>query len=163
MKNIFFVLVITAGFSAAAQERISISDFKPLAGKWMGTLTYLDYTSGKPYTMPCNITVIIDKLNNRQFILDIEYPDEPRANGKDTVVISANDKMIDDEVVVSNEKLNSLTKIISERDGVDGNDTRKAVIRHVYEFGKKSFSKRKEVRFSEEEKWILRNEYKMNR
>ena len=163
MKKIFFVLLITAGLNTAAQEKVSISDFKPLTGKWMGTLTYLDYTSGKPYTMSCNITVIIDEINIRQFVYDVEYPNEPKANGRDTAVINTEGKMIDDERVVSNSNVKEVTKIVTEKSGVDGNDRRKALFRYTYEFSNNSFSKRKEVLFDGEDKWILRNEYKMTR
>jgi hypothetical protein len=158
LNKIFIIAAITV-----SALTVSIKDFKPAFGKWRGTLTYLDYTSGKPYTMPCNITVRKDESNSNQVILAYEYPNEPKANGKDTIIISTDGRMIDDEQVVSKEKGNGLLKIISERNGVDGNDSKKAVIRHVYSIGKKSFSVRKEVRFDGDEKWILRNEYKMSR
>jgi hypothetical protein len=142
---------------------VSVKDFKPAFGKWEGTLTYLDYTSGKPYTMPCNITVSKDESNGSRLILAYEYPNEPKANGNDTIVISTDGRMIEDEQVVSKEKENGLKKIITEKNAVDGNDNRKAIIRHIYSIGKKSYSVRKEVKFDGEEKWILRNEYKMSR
>lgn len=142
---------------------ISVKDFKPALGKWRGSLTYLDYTSGKPYVMPCNITVRKNAANPRQLIFAIEYPDEPRANGNDTLTISTGGKMIDDAAVVSKEKEKGFVTITADKNGTDGNDNRKAVIRHIYTIGKKSFSKRKEVKFDGEDKWILRNEYKMAR
>lgn len=142
---------------------VSVKDFKPAFGKWKGTLTYLDYTSGKPYTMPCNITLSPVNANPQQLVLAYEYPDEPKANGNDTLVISRDGKMIDDEMVVVKEKKAGLLRVITEKSGVDGNENRKALIRHIFETGKKSFSIRKEVKFEGEEKWILRNEYKMAR
>jgi hypothetical protein len=154
--SLFIPVIFLAG-------TVSVKDFKPAFGKWKGTLTYLDYSSGKPYTMPCNISISSDKLNNQRLIIGVEYPDEPKANETDTIIISNDGKMIDGEQVVSNEKTKGLTKIITEKNGVDGNDRRKAVLRHIYLFSKKSFTKRKEVRFEGEENWILRNEYKMTR
>ena len=142
---------------------VSVKDFKPAFGKWKGTLTYLDYTSGKPYTMPCNITVNPVDSNPQQLVIAYEYPDEPKANGNDTLVISGDGKMIDDGTVIVKEKIGGLLKVITEKNGVDGNESRKAQIRLIYEAGKKSFSIRKEVKFEGEEKWILRNEYKMAR
>ena len=56
-----------------------------------------------------------------------------------------------------------IREVITEINGTDGNDNRKAVLRHIYKIGKKMFVSRKEVRFEGEEKFILRNEYKMNR
>ena len=153
-----FILVISNLAST-----VSVKDFKPAFGKWQGTLTYLDYSSGKPYTLPCNINISKDESNTQRVIFAYQYPNEPKANGNDTIVISTDGRMIDDELVVLKEKENGSLKIIAERNGVDGNDNKKAVIRHIYSIGKRSFSKRKEVKFDGEEKWILRNEYKMGR
>jgi len=150
-------------FSVFIAVTVSVKDFKPAYGKWNGTLTYLDYTSGKPYTMPCNITLSPVNENTQQLVLAYEYPDEPKANGNDTLVISRDGKMIDDEMVLVKEKKRSLLRVITQKTGVDGNENRKAVIRHIYTLGKKSFSIRKEVKFEGEEKWILRNEYYMAR
>ena len=142
---------------------VSIKDFKPAFGKWQGTITYLDYTTGKPFTMPCNITISIDKARSHQLIFGFEYPKEPKANGNDTLVINADGTMIDDATVVSKITQNDVLVITAEKNGVDGNDNKKAVIRYVYTIGKKAFSKRKEVKFEGEDTWILRNEFKMNR
>lgn len=142
---------------------VSVKDFKPVFGKWKGTLSYLDYTSNKPYTMPCNISIEKNKLNSQHLILAFEYPNEPKANGRDTVVISTGGKIIDGEMVVSKSKEKGLTKIVTEKNGVDGNDRRKALFRYTYEFSNNSFSKRKEVLFDGEDQWILRHEYKMTR
>ena len=39
-------------------------DFEKLSGTWQGTLTYLDYSSGKPYTMPADVEIKkFDKTN----------------------------------------------------------------------------------------------------
>jgi len=143
---------------------VSIKDFKPAFGKWNGSLTYLDYSSGKPYTMPANITILKNESNDRQLILAFEYPDEPKANGNDTLVISSDGLQIDGAAVISKKKNSKGNlEIITEKDGVDGNDSRKAKLRHTYIIGKKKFSDRKEVRFVGEEKFILRNEYLMSR
>lgn len=142
---------------------VSVKDFKPAFGKWEGTLTYLDYTSGNPYTMPCNISLSPVNSNLQQLVIVYEYPDEPKANGSDTLVISVNGKMIDDEMVLVKEKKRSLLRVITQKTGVDGNENRKAVIRHIYTLGKKSFSIRKEVKFEGGDKWIVRHEYKMAR
>jgi len=163
MKAATIVIVLLLSVCLSAQNKISIADFKMSEGKWKGTLTYLDYTSGKPYTMPCNITVSPVNSNPQQLVIAYEYPDEPKANGNDTLVISRDGKMIDDGTVIVKEKIGGLLKVITEKNGVDGNESRKAQIRLIYEAGKKSFSIRKEVKFEGEEKWILRNEYKMAR
>jgi len=47
--------------------------------------------------------------------------------------------------------------------GADGNENRKAVLKHIYYIDKNSFSIRKEVKFDGEPNFLLRNEYKMSR
>jgi len=150
-------------FTTAFVTTVSIKDFKPALGKWKGTITYLDYTSGKPFTMPCNITITNDKTNSRQLILAFEYPDEPKANGNDTLRISADRTMIDDEKVIAKENKDGVLQIVTETNGVDGNDNKKALIRHIYTISKKTFIQRKEVKFEGEDKFIMRNEFKMSR
>jgi hypothetical protein len=71
--------------------------------------------------------------------------------------------LLNDEAVVSRKKSNGVIEIITERTGQDGNENKKALIRHVYSIRKKLIRNRKEVKFEGEEQWILRNEYKMNR
>jgi uncharacterized membrane protein YphA (DoxX/SURF4 family) len=153
---------ITAS-SVFSQPTVSGKDFEMTLGKWTGTLTYLDYTSGKPVTMPCNLTISKYKKNTRRLKLAYEYPNEPKANGKDAIVISADGKMIDDEMVVSIEVVNDTLTITTNKNGVDGNDRKKALLRHIYIIGKNILIKRKEVKFEGEENWILRNEFKMSR
>lgn len=142
---------------------VSVKDFKPAFGKWKGSLTYLDYSSGKPYSMPANITVRKDKADRNNIILFFEYPDEPKANGNDTLRISGEGTMLNGETIILKEKKDDMLQVTTQKDGVDGNDSKPALIRHVYMIGKKTFSSRKEVKFAGEEKWILRNEYKMSR
>jgi hypothetical protein len=160
MNKVFFAAGILLHL---AGPTIKVKDFRPAFGKWKGTLTYLDYSSGKPYTMPANVTVHANPENQWQVILAFEYPNEPGANGNDTLVISSDGILLNGEAVVSRKKSNGVIEIITERTGQDGNENKKALIRHVYSISKKLFSNRKEVRFEGEEKWILRNEYKMSR
>lgn len=142
---------------------VSVNDFKPAFGKWEGTITYLDYTSGKPFTMPCNITLTKDNTNDHQLILALDYPQEKKANGNDTLVISSDGTMIDGATVVSRKKEDDVLIITTDKNGIDGNDDKKAILRHIYTIGRKTFSIRKEVKFDGEDKWIMRNEYKMGR
>ena len=139
-------------------------DFKPSFGKWKGTLTYLDYKSGKPYTMPANITISKDKQDKQRLVFAFEYPDEPKANGNDTLMISRDGSTIDGALVVSKQKdADGNLQIITDKAGFDGNDNRAAILRHIYTIGKKIFINRKEVKFDGEEVFIMRNEFKMSR
>jgi hypothetical protein len=165
MKKLLIALLLLPVFAFTQTiSPVTTKDFKPAFGKWEGSLTYLDYSSGKPYTMPANITVSKTKDNKQQLVLAFEYPDEPKANGNDTLVISDDGLQIDGAAIVSQTKnSDGSLVIITDKEGVDGNDNRSAILRHIYTIGKKIFSNRKEVRFNGEEKFILRNEFKMSR
>ncbi|MFX5622751.1 hypothetical protein ABTE00_21585, partial [Acinetobacter baumannii] len=54
---IYTALQFIIGFSFAQDLRIQKNDTRIFEGKWVGSLTYLDYTSGKPYTMPADLIV----------------------------------------------------------------------------------------------------------
>ena len=163
-KLLACLLLIPALAFIQATNPVSVKDFKPAFGEWKGSLTYMDYSSGKPYTMPANIIINKDKSNDHRLILDFQYPDEPKANEKDTLIISNDGLRIDDAMVISKEKsVGGVLQIITEEPGVDGNDNRKAVLRHIYSISKRTFFSRKEVKFDGQEKFMIRNEYKMSR
>lgn len=146
------------------QPRLTTKDLNKLTGHWSGTLTYLDYTSGKPFTMPVAITIRQDSTNSFQLIRTTEYPKEPQANGVDTIILSADQTMINGFKLISttNDPDGSL-KFVTAEDGIDGNDNKKAVILQIFTVTKTTFVKRKEVRFEGEKEFILRNEYKLSR
>ena len=160
MPKLFFLLTV---FAFAITASVSVKDFKPAYGKWTGTITYLDYTSGKPFSMPANVAIVKNKKDANQLILAFEYPKEPKANGNDTLTISSDGSMIDDTKVVSKVERDGMLQIITEKNGVDGNENKKAVIRYIYSISKRSFIKRKEVKFDGENKFIMRNEFNMSR
>lgn len=165
MRKLLIVLLLLPVFAFTQTIKpVTAKEFKPAFGKWKGSLTYLDYSSGKPFTMAANVTISKDKNNSKQLILALEYPEEPKANGNDTLVISDDGLQINGAAIISKTKSSdgSLV-IITDKDGLDGNDNRSATLRHIYTIGKKIFSNRKEVRFKGEEKFILRNEFKMSR
>lgn len=73
--------------SFAVKNHKIIEDFASLEGSWKGNLTYLDYESGKPYTMLADVEIRrIDHTN--KFLLINTYPKERSANSKDTISIS---------------------------------------------------------------------------
>jgi hypothetical protein len=146
-------------FFSSAQTTISNEDFKPLIGGWSGTLTYLDYTSNKPYTMPAELSVVqVGETNN--YIFNVSFPDEPRANSADTVSISGNGSELDGETVISKRLINDKTlEVVTEIMSVDGNENKAAAIRHTYSIGAEVFVIKKTVQFAGEKDWINRNEF----
>ena len=156
-------LSITSPCSSQSESEISARDFDVIIGSWQGSLTYLDYTSGKPYTMPANLNVSRTEDANK-FIFTSIYPDEPNANSSDTISISPKGERIGSERVKSRAVLlNGNVEIITEDSGQDGNDKKSATFRFTYVLGKTEFGIVKEVRFDGEEDWIERHQYSYTR
>jgi hypothetical protein len=140
-----------------------VEDLTSLTGSWQGSLTYLDYTSGKPYTMPADIEIKrLSKTNT--FTFSNNYPKEKSANSVDTITVSNDGQFIGKELVKTRQLLaNGDVEIVTEEKGKDGNDNKQATFSHTYTIGKNHFSRRKEVQFEGEGKRIKRHEYTYTR
>ncbi|QNL21566.1 hypothetical protein HZR84_06325 [Hyphobacterium sp. CCMP332] len=139
-------------------SKVSPEELNIIIGQWTGTLTYIDYKSNNPYTMPADL--IVEKgSNENQLVLSNIYPKEPKANDKYNMKLSKNGTQINKKTIKTKKKLaNNQTEIAVEYTGKD--DNKKALIRTVYTFDSSNFSIRKEVNFDSSDKWIKRNEYK---
>ena len=165
MKYLFvkLTLVFTLLISSThyAQNTITPDDLNLIAGNWEGTLTYLDYSTNKPFTMPANVTVEKGK-NEYQVQLFINYPNEPNANSKDKIKISKDGLFLNKTKVTSRQNLTDQeVKITTEYSGKDNNEM--ALIKNSYILGPNKFIIRKEVKFEDATDWLLRNEYKFTR
>ena len=154
-----FIVLVTTTSTAQSDFKTLLKDFENISGRWQGSLTYLDYSSGKPYTMPANIEIKrIGKTN--KFALSNIYPNETNANSIDTVTVSPDGKYIDKALVKSRRRLpNGDIEIVTEEPGKDGNDNKPATFRHTYTLGTTVFKKRKDVQFVGATEWIKRHEY----
>jgi len=157
--------IVANPVKAQQRPKMNMDDFRPAIGcTWKGELTYLDYSSGKAYTMPAHIVLLINRQNPAELLVNYKYPDEPKADNADSLLISSNSTkqlLGEEEVISATRDGKGNAEIVTEIAGIDGNDNRKCLIRHRYIIGVKAMSIRKEVRFDGEEKFILRNEYKM--
>ena len=63
---LIFIFFTTYSF-AQSRKNISIEFFKNLVGSWKSSLTYMDYSSGKPYNMDANLDV--SRIVNTNFII----------------------------------------------------------------------------------------------
>ena len=142
---------------------VATNDIENLIGEWAGTLTYIDYNTSNPYTMPCQLEVK-SKKKNQKLLLYYNYPNEPKANGKSKIKISKDRSKVNQKSIISRTKmLDGNTQIITEYSGKDGNDNKRATIRNVYIIGTKNFIIRKEVQFEGTTEWLKRNEYNFNK
>ncbi|MBT8273180.1 MAG: hypothetical protein KJO77_05200 [Bacteroidia bacterium] len=160
-RTIVLLLTFLTAYSAQAQDTVSPDDFKIIIGEWTGSLTYIDYSSNKPYTMPANLKVEQGK-NQNQLLLKYIYPNEPKANSKDKIKFSKSGDLINNKIVKSKQALeNGQLQITTEYSGKDNNKT--ALIRNLFILGENQFIIRKEVKLNDSDGWITRNEYNFKR
>ena len=154
---LFILLILNWGYSNA--QRVTITDLSNSVGSWQGKLTYLDYTSGKPYTMLANIKISLT-VDNKGYIMSYEYPKEPQANANDTTYV--NDKLFGkDKIVDFKKSADGSFTLVTEIVGEDGNDHKKAILRHTYTLKSNNYSVVKDVKFDGTDVWIKRNEYQL--
>jgi len=164
------LLIIFQGSSSFIQYLnepvITASELKLLKGKWEGTLTYRDYTSGKSETI--NVIVTGSRKGNKQtsrtWSLQFTYPQEPGHEATDELTVSADGKMINEAKLIEKTTLADGTlKLVLESSGKDGNDNKPCTFNKVIQLGKNNLTITKLVRFDGEADFILRNEYKLSR
>ena len=143
--------------SVCSQSQIFPEDLKIVIGNWEGSITYLDYQTNEPFTMPANLKVEQGK-NKYKLVLKNIYPNEPKANTKNKIKIAKNGLLLNKHTVTSREESeNGQIEIKTEHKGKDNNEN--ALIRYTYVIGKNLFIIRKEVQFNEVNEWIKRSEF----
>ena len=159
-KLVVATLFIFICISSSGQS-FQIKDLSSSVGNWKGKLTYLDYTTGKPYTISANIEISLTQ-NKNGYITGYEYPDEPHANSIDTTYVI--EKLFGkDKIVEFRKATEGGFMLVTEIEGADGNDHKKATLRHTYTLKANTFSVVKDVKFDGTDKWIKRNEYFLNK
>ncbi|NNM15901.1 MAG: hypothetical protein HKO56_04510 [Bacteroidia bacterium] len=161
----YYIIVLLLLFSqtnyAYAQNSITPSDLKVLQGDWTGSLTYIDYRSNKPYTMPADL-VVKQGNNENQLSLHNSYPNEPKANNKEKIKISKEGDYLNKKPIKSIDRsTEGQIQITTEYTGKDNNQ--EALIRNVYILGENQFIIKKEVKFDNSDKWLKRNEFNYKR
>ena len=156
MINMIFV---SSNILAQKTAVLQKADLEMLCGSWKGSLTYLDYQTGKPYTMPANANISAIAQTNH-LLVEMIYPNEPKANGKDTLLVNETLTSFEGNKIISRKLLSDgAVEIITIRNGKDGNDNKNASIRKTYTIGSNKFVNRKDVQFEGTAEWIKRNEY----
>ena len=159
----FLLMCFTSVHAQSNAKRLTISDLNKLTGTWKGILTYVDYTSSKPYSMPADIIVKATD-DNIALVISYEYPDEPHANNSDTLQVNQGGLFLNNEKIISSKFDESGDfLIVTTHQDYDGNDHRAATIKHTYALKGNSFSIKKEVKFKGEKVWIKRNEYQFSK
>lgn len=162
MKTIIISIALLCSLFLSAQDKISIADFKAIEGKWKGTLTYLDYSSNKPVTIPAN--TMIEIVSDSSFDQYVYYTEEPDKSKKSRYTISANGDMLDEKKLLQKTILpDGSIKLLLESKGPDGNDQKPATFQHVMILSATLFKITKLVKFDGEENFFQRHEYAFSR
>jgi hypothetical protein len=157
MKKILLFTFFAFFYISAQAQSYQVKDLSGSIGSWEGKLTYLDYPSGKPYTMSANLKISLTE-NKSGYVMAYEYPKEPQANAMDTTYVDG--QFFGKEKIVDFQKsADGGFTLVTELDGEDGNDSKKATLRHTYLLKSNAFSITKEVKFDGTSVWVKRNEY----
>jgi hypothetical protein len=165
--RLFALAMLVALFSVTSAfpqtPRVRAEDLRRLTGaRWTGALVYMDYGSNREVTIRSNLTVTPTPGDESSWVFEYEYPNEPKANDKQTVKLGKGGMVIDDETVVEKASLDGgRLRIVTERRGKDNN--RDALFRFTYLIGASSFSIRKEVRPERAAEFFERNRYDWKR
>lgn len=161
MRKLFLFLVLILAWGYSIGQSFQVKDLLNSVGRWEGKLTYLDYSSGKPYTMLANINFDLTS-DKKGYVMGYEYTKEPHENSKDTIFII--DNLFDKEKIVEFKKdSGGGFSLVTEIVGEDGNENKKAILRHTYQLISNTYSIKKEVKFEGSDIWIKRNEYLLNK
>ena len=157
MRFIVSLFVLIFSLNVYSQSQVLPEDLKLLIGEWEGSITYLDYQTNKPFTMPANLIVEQGK-NKYRLLLKNMYPNEPKANSSDKIKIAKDGRLLNNDTVILKETLKSGNiKIQTKKKGKD--DNKQALIRYTYTIGNDNFSIKKEVQFNQKDEWIKRSEF----
>ena len=117
-QSIAFLFFVCFNLNINAQVTVSTNDFKILDNtNWEGTLTYIDYQSGKPTDVATTMQV---KVTEKTIEQNIQYVWEPDKNVKAITKIKRNGKFIGKQKVVSKIiKDNGSVQIITKAQGKD--------------------------------------------
>jgi uncharacterized membrane protein YphA (DoxX/SURF4 family) len=139
------------------ENKTTINDFKPFTGKWKGQLTYLDYTSNKPVTMPAN--TLFEMVSDSSFDQFIYYTDEPHKNADSRYTIREKGSMLNEMKLVERKAEKEKLLLVFEYRGPDGNDNRMATMQRIIELTGNELKITKMVKYDGEGKFIQRHQY----
>ena len=142
--------------------RLVANDLDLLTGPpWVGTLTYLDYTSKKQTTIDSSLIVVRTSDTPPAWEFGVGYANEPHADSKEDVSLKDGGRTLGDEQVVSRISLPDGVLFITECDGRD--DNRAARFRFEHSITAHEYSKRKLVRFDGTSEFFERHIYRWKR
>ncbi|MFM9911289.1 MAG: DoxX family protein [Chitinophagaceae bacterium] len=160
------ILLMSTSLIAQTPPIIQANELINLQGNWIGTLTYLDYGSGKETVIACNIFGHPKKTSkkNNTWVLDFSYPKEKGQEHVDEYRINKDGKTINKLKLLEKSLLPDGTlKIVLEEKGKDGNDQKPATFQRILLIGAQKLSIIKMVRFDDSKEFFKRHEFSFSR
>ena len=155
----FLSLFLTLNGTA---QTVTGNDFKCLEGKWKGALTYLDYSSHQPVTIPAHAEFAVKTATEME--LAFIYPDEPSHNSVQQYQLKENNSLLNNARVLLRETLpGGFLKMVTEEKGTDGNDGKPAVFRQEWIIHSNRFTLTKLVKFADAGEFFQRHQYVFTR
>jgi hypothetical protein len=141
---------------------LNAADIDRLTGRpWVGTLTYLDYTSKQQTTIDSSLIVTRKSDAPPTWEFGVGYSKEPHADSKEDVSLKDGGRTLGEEQVVSRTSLPDGVLFITECNGQD--DNRAARFRFEHRITAHEYSKRKLVRFDGTSDYFERHIYRWKR
>lgn len=169
MRFILFLLVCFSFYkNASAQQTetktdltINVDELTPVAGNWIGSLSYLDYSSNKEVSIDCNLNAKV-VTNKNAVNLSYVYPQEMNYNSSDLVKITQQGTHLDNSKIIEKKyDADGVLYLVTEEKGKD--DNRPATIQYVITISAQAFSIAKMVKFEGQQTFFRRNVYSWNR
>lgn len=159
---------VSSGTLPATAETVSESfaqgsaaDFALIEGDgWTGTLTYLDYSTKKPSSIP--VALNVKPASGRTVTYQIKYPGEAKYNATEKLKLSKDGTRLNGNAIIARTVAdNGSVEVVTMTRGKD--DNRNADIRMTYAMSDNALTITKDVKFDDGEDFFERNTLALTR
>ena len=163
MKNRFLIVLFGMVFLNTTLKEdgnitainLDIQELEMLAGKYKGTLEYLDYSDDKS-RVTLNMTASFSIQGNKIKVVNVYDEGNGRTETRKGHYIIKNSQ-IDGITLAEKKKNRNALKLVWYEKGRDGNQNKAATFRHTFETDGEILSIRKEVLYEGESAYFTRN------
>ena len=119
---------------------------------------YINYGDGSKVLIRTAMQI---SIKGNKILMDIEYPDEPKANSKENIRITKAGSYLGNEELIDKDYDNGVLTLVTRFKGKDNN--KKAVMYKTYSISEEAYVVEKKVQYMDTEERILRNRYNYTR
>lgn len=156
MKTLVTTIVsIWLLISPSQEKSITVDDVSFLnETEWSGNLMYINYSDGKEVNLP---TELIFSIKKNIIVMEISYPYEPKANGKNRIKLDDKAGYFGDEKIISVERRKNELKFTTQFIGKDNN--KPATMIKDYHLTDSKIKIAKSVKYDDSRESFVRNKY----